>query len=301
MRFLIISCLFLVCISCKDKFREKKEIKTECVTGVEPVKKVLFVGWDGVRTDAMELADTPCLDTLIQHSYYHTATNRGAYTVSVPGWSTILHGVWPAKHNLETNAFDNNDYYNYPDIFTLARRVKPDLSCATLSNWQDFLRITENENYAQRYDSDEAVKTDAITVINDCTPDIMLLHFDKPDNTGHSSGFSPSNANYLNAISECDTLLSEIMTVIEEREANLNEEWMVVVTTDHGGAGTTHANQYYVEETRYIWFVAGTPNKNGATYLNNPTPSIIDLLPTMLKWLDIDVDPVWDLDGVAVY
>ncbi len=301
MRSLFFLFIVFMTFSCQDKFRERKEIKTECKVGTEPVKKVLFIGWDGVRSDAMLLANTPCLDSLIQHSYYHTATNRGAYTVSVPGWSTILHGVWPAKHNLETNSFENDNYYNYPDIFTLAKRVKPDLSCATLSNWQDFLRITENENYAQRYDTDEAVKSDAITVINDCTPDIMLLHFDQPDAVGHSSGFSPDNTSYLDAISECDNLMSEIMTVIEEREQTLNEEWMVVVTTDHGGAGTTHANQYYVEETRYVWFVARTPDKNEATYLNDPTPSIIDLLPTMLKWLDIDVDPVWDLDGVSVY
>jgi hypothetical protein len=133
--------------SCGDKFQPKKEIRTDCVLGSEPIRKVLFIGWDGVRTDALIAAQTPCIDSLLIHSYYNWSTDRGEHTVSVPGWSTILHGVWPAKHGLTDNTFSSNNYKTYGDIFTLAKQVKPNLSVATLSNWDDFLRITEMENY----------------------------------------------------------------------------------------------------------------------------------------------------------
>lgn len=168
-----------ISVSCGDKFQPKKEIRTDCTIGSEPTRKVLFVGWDGVRTDALLAANTPCIDSLLNHSYYNWNTDRGEYTVSVPGWSTILHGVWPSKHGLTDNTFGTNQYSQFPDLFTLAKRLKPNLSVANLSNWDDFLRITENENYAQRYDSDMDLKNDAIKVLNSCTPDIMVLHFDK--------------------------------------------------------------------------------------------------------------------------
>ena len=61
----------LVLNGCGDKFQPKKEIKTDCTLGSEPIRKVLFVGWDGVRTDALLAANTPCIDSLLPHSYYN--------------------------------------------------------------------------------------------------------------------------------------------------------------------------------------------------------------------------------------
>jgi len=289
---------FLTC-SCGDKFQPKKEIRTDCVIGSEPVRKVLFVGWDGVRTDALFAAHTPCIDSLLNHSYYNWSTDRGEYTVSVPGWSTILHGVWPSKHGLTDNTFSSNNYESYTDIFTLAKQLKPNLSVATLSNWDDFLRITENENYAQRFDSDRDLKDDAVKLLNSCTPDIMLLHFDNPDAFGHDSGFSPINQEYLNAISISDAYLSEIMMTIEQRESLYNEEWLIVISTDHGGEGTGHGNQYDLLQTRFVWSILRKPGMNGPIEI--PMVNSIDLLPTMLNWLNIPLQSNWNLDGVILF
>ena len=289
---------FLTC-SCGDKFQPKKEIRTDCVIGSEPVRKVLFVGWDGVRTDALFAAHTPCIDSLLNHSYYNWSTDRGEYTVSVPGWSTILHGVWPSKHGLTDNTFSSNNYESYTDIFTLAKQLKPNLSVATLSNWDDFLRITENENYAQRFDSDRDLKDDAVKLLNSCTPDIMVLHFDNPDAFGHDSGFSPINQEYLNAISISDAYLSEIMMTIEQRETFYNEEWLIVISTDHGGEGTGHGNQYDLPQTRFVWSILRKPGMNGPIEI--PMVNSVDLLPTMLNWLNIPLQSNWNLDGVILF
>lgn len=285
--------------SCGDKFQPKKEIRTDCVIGSEPIRKVLFVGWDGVRTDALLAANTPCMDSLLIHSYFNWSTDRGEHTVSVPGWSTILHGVWPSKHGLIDNTFSSNNYKSYADIFTLAKQLKPNLSVATLSNWDDFLRITEMENYAQRYDSDREVKDDAVRLLNSCTPDIMLLHFDNPDAFGHDSGFAPTNPAYLDAISISDAYLSEIMMTINQRESLFNEEWLVVISTDHGGEGTGHGNQYDLAQTRFVWSVLRTPAVTNPIQL--PIVNSVDLLPTMLNWLNIPVQPNWALDGTALF
>lgn len=291
--------VLLILVSCGDKFRPSKEIRTECTIGSEPVRKVLFVGWDGVRTDALIAANTPCIDSLLNHSYVNWNTDRGEHTVSVPGWSSLLHGVWPTKHGLTDNTFKSNKYSQYPDIFTLAKRIKPNLSVANLSNWDDFLRITENENYAQRFNSDMELKNDAKRIIQSCTPDIMILHFDNPDAFGHDSGFSPTNEAYLSAISISDAYLSEIMTIVEEREELYNEEWLVVITTDHGGEGTGHGNQYNLPQTRFVWSIIRRPDLTSSVQL--PVVNSVDLLPTIFKWMNIPVPSTWNLDGTALY
>lgn len=281
--------------SCSDKFDEEKEIRTNCTTGFEPVNKILFIGWDGVRSDALQAADTPNLDSLISSSIYTFNCDRGPNTVSVPGWSSILHGVWPEKHNLFENTFKKNKYEEYPDIISIAKQFKPYLSATTLSNWDDFLRITENEDYAQRYENDKQVTDASIQLLNTCTPDLMLLHFDYPDHIGHKIGFSSNGLEYLNAIEISDYYLGQIMEQIYLRENLFGEKWMVVLTTDHGGEGTSHGGQDDLNQTRNVWAVIRTPNNEMVELQQFKS---VDLLPTMLKWLGIE--NVSNLDGTAL-
>ena len=299
-KFLLISFIgIFVLISCNDKFKPKQEIRTECKQGTEAVRKVLFVGWDGVRSDAILKAETPCIDSLLNSAYSNWHTDRGAYTVSVPGWSSLLHGVWPEKHGLTDNTFKTSNYKSYPDLFTLARQLKPNLSLATLSNWDDFLRITENENFAQRYTTDHDLKEATKYLLQDCTPDMTVLHFETPDAMGHYSGFSPTNSDYLKEITVVDAYLNELMKVVKYREQNYNEEWMVVVTTDHGGEGTGHGNQYDLDQTRFVWCILRIPSLSHNIEL--PEATSVDILPTMFKWMNIPLNPAWNLDGQALF
>jgi len=293
----LVSFIFLLFLSysCSDKFKAKKEILTNCKTGSEPVKKVLFIGWDGVRSDALQAAETPNLDALIASSIYTFNCDRGPHTVSVPGWSSILHGVWPEKHNLTKNSFRRNKYKEYPDLITVAKQFKPNLSATTLANWDDFLRITSNEDYAQRYENDKGVTDATIQLLNDCTPDIMLLHYDYPDYIGHSIGFNPNSIEYLNAIEITDYYLGQIMSQIYLRESLFGEKWMIVVTTDHGGEGTGHNEQDDLPQTRNVWAIVRSPNQQ-TTELQQLKS--VDLFPTMLKWLGIENAP--NLDGTAI-
>lgn len=289
--FILVSISWISC----DRFNPKKEILTNCKPGSEPIRKVLFIGWDGVRSDALQNASTPNLDSLIQSGISSYNCDRGEHTVSVPGWSTILHGVWPSKHNLTKNSFRKNKYEQFPDIITIAKQFKPNLSATILSNWDDFLRITSNEDYAQRYDNDQEVSEAAINLLNDCTPDLMILHLDYPDYIGHRMGFSSSGIEYKGSIEVSDYYLGKVMEIIYSRELEYNEEWMVVVTTDHGGEGKGHGGQDDLNQTRYVWAVIRTPN-SAAIQLNQMNS--VDLLPTMLKWLNIIGAP--NLDGQSL-
>ena len=62
--------VLLLLSSCADRFNPRKEIITTCKPGTEAVRKVLFIGLDGVRTDALQLANTPAIDSLIQRSFF---------------------------------------------------------------------------------------------------------------------------------------------------------------------------------------------------------------------------------------
>ncbi|MEK6628073.1 MAG: alkaline phosphatase family protein, partial [Bdellovibrionota bacterium] len=70
--------------------------------------------------------------------------------------------------------------------------------------------------------------------ISDSSTDVIMGVFDMIDGAGHSHGFD-NNDKYLEAISAADVQVGSILNVIKERAALNNEEWLVVLTSDHGG------------------------------------------------------------------
>jgi len=74
-------------------------------------KKLLFIGIDGCRSDALTLAETPNIDELIDKGLYikdALCSIKGHPTVSGPGWSTMLTGVWYDKHGVIDNSFNGS-------------------------------------------------------------------------------------------------------------------------------------------------------------------------------------------------
>lgn len=74
------------------------------------VKKVMVIGIDGVRPDALEVADTPHIDNLISNGIYSPDALNDDITISGPGWSAVLCGVWSNKHLVFDNDFSGNNY-----------------------------------------------------------------------------------------------------------------------------------------------------------------------------------------------
>ncbi|WP_435745630.1 alkaline phosphatase family protein [Nocardioides sp. SYSU DS0663] len=66
-----------------------------------------------------------------------------------------------------------------------------------------------------------------------------LLHLATPDVVGHDHGFMSSR--YLAAVARTDRLLAKVVRAVE-RDAELGEELVVLLTSDHGGQGTGHSD-----------------------------------------------------------
>ena len=66
-------------------------------------KKVLVIGIDGCRSDVLEGANTPNIDNLIDDGIFSPDALNDDITISGPGWSAILCGVWSNKHGVVNN------------------------------------------------------------------------------------------------------------------------------------------------------------------------------------------------------
>lgn len=218
-------------------------------------KKVLFIGIDGCRADVMTSSNTPNIDALINQSIYSLDGLSAGVTISGNGWSTMLTGVWHTKHNVQDNNFSNPDYSHYPDFLTRAETYNPNLRTISLISWNPINdNIIQNADVKTNYPSDAAVKNAAVHALQNDNPDILFVDFSDPDYAGHGYGFSASVPQYVSSIETTDTYIGDIVSALKNRTTYNNEDWLIVVGTDHGGTGTSHGGGTLVERNVFTIF-----------------------------------------------
>ena len=211
-----------------------------CLLGAQ-TKKVLFIGIDGCRADVMMSSATPNIQNLISQSIYSLDGLCAATTWSGNGWSTMLTGVWHTKHNVQDNNFTNPNFANYLDFLTRAESYNPNLRTISLVHWASINdKIVQNADVKTNFGTDLAVKNAAVNALQNDNPDILFVDFDDVDHAGHSYGFSSSVPQYVSSIQTTDSYIGEIVSAMKNRASYHNEDWLVVLTTDHGAVDGSH-------------------------------------------------------------
>jgi hypothetical protein len=276
-------------------------------------KRVLIVGIDGLRPDALIAANTPNIDALISdgvvthHAFaggtLGTATQQS--TLSGPGWGSIAIGVWTDKHKIVDNGFSGYKKTvatNYPHFFQRIKTAKPNAYVSSIVSWaaiEDYIvaRVASSVNYhvkgvgASYPDRDLNVKNLAVAHLAAANPDVLFLHFDQVDGAGHSTGFSATNPTYLSAIQTVDAHIGAVMAAIQARPQAAQEDWLVVLTTDHGGtASGGHGGQSTDERTISLLVSGGIVN---APHLSTDAPGHTAVPPTVMKFLGLPVNGSW--------
>ncbi|WP_339729528.1 LamG-like jellyroll fold domain-containing protein [uncultured Gimesia sp.] len=109
--------------------------------GERSQKRVLIIGMDGTRPDALAKAKTPTFDRLIREGAFTDEADilgtryQKNDTISGPGWSSILTGVWADKHGVHDNKFKGKNYELFPHFFKRLKRQRPDAKTASLVSW----------------------------------------------------------------------------------------------------------------------------------------------------------------------
>lgn len=284
--------------------------------------KVLFIGIDGVRSDGLRTANTPNIDTLITEGTFTYTSWHLRTTVSGPSWSAMLTGVWEEKHGVRSNNYTNPNWNDYPYFVTRAKEFRPDIKAVQVTSWAPMSDQVYNDGWDQKIvlgEDDDCVAAAVSLLTNDPDLDVLFIHIDDVDASGHANGFNPNYNTYINAIEYADVNVGQIMAALKARPQFDNEDWIVMLTTDHGGIGNGHGG--ITKEEREIWWV-GWSNKgsfpeqelivdlNGLDPLDyvfpdqndfNNAPLLVDIGVTAIDHLlpNVDVDTVdrWDLDG----
>ncbi len=148
-------------------------------------KHALIFGLDGCRPDALATATTPNMDRLIAEGAYAPTAQTGEITISGPGWSDMLTGVWYAKHGVRDNSFEGANYEKYPHLFRRLKSKRPDLVTASIVNWAPINEeILRDADFHQETNSDIRVEAETIAYLAYADPHILFLQLDDIDAGG---------------------------------------------------------------------------------------------------------------------
>lgn len=294
-------------LSSKDK---KEGITNRTSSGAK--KRVLLIGIDGLQLEKIAPANAPNLDSLTIVKGYTggiagTSSEQG--TKSGPGWMSILTGVWGDKHKVPDNS--SGIYKSQAkSVFQFIKEANPGLETASVATWAPIHEFLQSQlsfiDYKYQGGTDDDAVKNALFELQNHNPDFLFVHFDEVDVVGHASGFGTS---YDNIIAKTDARLGQITKAIKQRSKVNNEEWLILVTTDHGRSplgGFSHGEQTEQEKTIFIG-MNQVGNEEFNTKINN-IPNLdfngiynyvaqTSIVPTILSYLGITINKDWQLNS----
>jgi predicted AlkP superfamily pyrophosphatase or phosphodiesterase len=257
--------------------------------------KVLIIGIDGVRPDCLLKAKTPNLDKLWENGAYSFSAKTDPISSSGICWTAMLTGVWHEKHNVLDNDYTNPNIAEYPHYYHRVKQQKPDSKLYSVVNWSPIHKILQDgdADIANYLLTDEKVTNRVADLLLNDNPDAMFVQLDEVDHAGHEYVYSENSEKYLAAIEKADTLVGNMISAIQNRKTYSKENWLILVSTDHGGSNKGHGKDI-PEHTTIFYFVNGNDVKKGEL---KHQVNVIDVAITAMQHLGVQIEKSWKLDG----
>jgi predicted AlkP superfamily pyrophosphatase or phosphodiesterase len=303
-----------------------------CTAAQIKSRKTVFIIVDGIPADVIRKLDPPHLKKISAVGGFAPVLvggEKGRYnqtpTISAVGYNSVLTGVWVNKHNVWDNDIAAPNYH-YPTVFRLFKTQYPQKKIGIFSSWEDnrtklvgdsmaatgFIPFDykfdglEHDTINYPHDAnrdfmhriDEKVVDVAASTIREQAPDLSWVYLEYTDDMGHGYGDSPE---FYKAIDYADKQVGKIWDAINYRQQNFGEDWLMVITTDHGrdsATGKDHGGQSPREKLG--WIVTNAKDLNQRFRQGNA--AIIDILPTITQFMNINVPQATarEVDGVSL-
>ena len=238
-------------------------------------KKAIIIGFDGCRADILaQKQDEGAVNYLLENGasinlYYCGGVNYPAEntqdTSTAPGWCSLATGVWADVHGITGNGITKEI-----EPKTLMTSLVEDGtigSSAFITKWKGhFSRAGATYNDEKAYceenginvkfelrKNNDDVHTGTMQEVTsaDCA-DFVFSIYEHTDSTGHDLGFTYNNPKYQEAFKTEDACGYEVIKAIEARDTYDTEDWLIIVTSDHGGIGTDHGGPSVQERMIFV-------------------------------------------------
>lgn len=185
-------------------------------------------------------------------------------------------------------------------MFQRLKTADPNAVTASCINWKELnTEILKPSDHPHTHEEEDAAVTDSACKLltEQERLDILFVHLDDVDLAGHTYDYGPKIPEYVASLQKTDERIRLIFDTLRTKRRQYGEEdWLIVVTTDHGGIDYTHEDTRPENRTNFI-IVQGRDVAPGEMF---PSPLVVDVAPTVLAHLGVKIASSWHLDGRPV-
>ncbi len=248
-------------------------------SGEVPTKRhVLIIGLDGLRWGiAAEPGVGQTLQRLADQGTWHQMTME-VPTISGPGWSSILTGTTHAEHGVRDNSMVGSRLWSNPDILSKAFYRDQSTRTFAAAGWPVLVdpnglgpvihprveqqkaglhNVIVRDGETHGYPTvDPEIRDITLAKLRADGFDTGFVYFCTVDDAGHVWGLTGEK--YRQAISDVDAHVESITAAITQRATDTGEDWLVIITTDHGHVDAGGHGGGSPEE-RESWVIVWSP------------------------------------------
>ena len=240
------------------------------------VKKAILIGYDGCRADILAeikdgesgikaLTDNGAALNLAYCGGVNYPEKNTQDTSTAPGWCSILTGVWADVHGITGN--DITKDMETKTLLTSLTEDKIIANASFITRWAGHFDRKKATYLAEKeYCEANTLPVNFVKCENDeasfnytmeelgrveCS-DFIFSILEPTDSTGHNKGFTYNNPEYKDAFKLEDSYAKQIIDAMKNRSTFAEEEWMVIITSDHGGIKTGHGNESIQERMTFV-------------------------------------------------
>ena len=279
-------------------------LATTLTTFAHADKRVLIIGIDGAGGSYLQSANTPNIDALASEGLARfdwlneaalAPKPPQAYGASGVNWSTINTGASAASHGVKDNSFEGNHFDQTPHWFKHLKDRDAAKFTASIVSWapiNEHIAPDESTDLKVQFggtpsENDGLVRDTVVNLLSNGDPDAIFVQLDQVDDAGHA--FSWGSPEYLASIEAVDGLIGNMINALQGQSGVRNnaEDWLVMVTADHGGAfgSTIHVASQGASNWEVPFIISG-PSVLQATSLEQGT--LRDIATTALWHMGVD-------------
>lgn len=240
-------------------------------------KKAIVIGYDGCRADVVSLAggDFSGITALLNDGASINLAYCGGVnfpdgentqdTSTAPGWCSVLTGVWADKNGVYGNGQPKS--LEYKTIMTELVEDGTIDSASFITKWnghfskKDSTYINEKKycedngldvSFIKTTGNEGSMLKAAKELKKESCPDFTIAIYENTDSNGHNLGFSFNNPYYKAGFEHCEKFAFDTIRTIKNRDTFETEDWLIIITSDHGGYGTGHGGATIQERMTFI-------------------------------------------------
>ncbi len=230
-------------------------------------KHVVFIGVDGWSVAEFSAELMPFTASLKDEAAWTFNKRTVIPTSSGINWESLFTATPPEYHgytkwNSTSPDFDqvtSSGRDDIPTFFRLLREKEPHAEIAAFYQWKtihtlvDSTAVNDLRFFEESVQGDDAEVEAACAYLKEKKPRLALFYFGTLDHTGHTYGWkSDEYRAYLTQIDKC---IAGIIQGI--KDAGLEKDTVVILTTDHGGNKKSHGGQWVNDVMRTPLFIWG--------------------------------------------